>query len=225
MALKHSCELVRNHWGVGAQRWKEGNSNSGRLGDMEPARLITRKRAWWSMERKRRRKKGYHSAIRMPPNDQEVKGTLGPSTGLRDGEQREVGCAERTGYSQCPPVRNGVAANYGQGLRDGVAGEYCSVRWRRREIWVCAMVSRTNTGLRDGVTGGHLLEGLPEDALGRAWSRGDREGDVDGSRAWSRADAMVACARGSVEEVITGRRFRGSSACFIPPRHADGFDQ
>ncbi|KAJ6540996.1 hypothetical protein DFH09DRAFT_1394912 [Mycena vulgaris] len=57
MALKHSCELVRNHWGVGAQRWKERNSNSGRLGDMEPARLITRKRAWWSMERKRRRKK------------------------------------------------------------------------------------------------------------------------------------------------------------------------
>ncbi|KAJ7271580.1 hypothetical protein C8J57DRAFT_1715935 [Mycena rebaudengoi] len=30
---------------------------------------------------------GYHSALRVPPNDQEVRETLGPSTGLRDGAQ------------------------------------------------------------------------------------------------------------------------------------------
>ncbi|KAJ7451463.1 hypothetical protein B0H11DRAFT_2075714 [Mycena galericulata] len=172
---------------------------------------------------------GYRSASRVPPCDQVVKGTRVPNTGLRSGglgehrpntcllggeqvavyfpdsvlgrQGHQLGRTGGTGYSQCPHGPHG---------RD--MGHDRLARWRRR--WASSLTwLGLGTVAMGGWTGlshtperrGNLFLRFRPALIRHCWGC---EGNFTRSRACSRKDAKVLCARGSVDEVVTGRSAR-----------------
>ncbi|KAJ7503755.1 hypothetical protein B0H11DRAFT_1984177 [Mycena galericulata] len=129
-----------------------------------------------------------------------------PNTCLLGGEQVAIyfpdsvlGRQGHRGYSQCPHGPHGrlwAAANYAGG-RD--MGHDRLARWHRR--WAASL---TWLGLGTDGVDQDLLYGAQVEiySFGRCWGC---EGNFTRSRACSRKDAKVLCARGSVDKVVTGR--------------------
>ncbi|KAJ7508048.1 hypothetical protein B0H11DRAFT_1966559 [Mycena galericulata] len=143
-------------------------------------------------------------------------GEYRPNTCLLGGEQvaiyfpdsilgrrgHRLGRTGWTGYSQCPHGPHGrlwAAANYAGG-RD--MGHNRLARWRRRWASSLTWLGLGTVAMGGWMGCGNLFLRFRPALIRHCWGC---EGNFTRSRACSRKDAKVLCARGSVDEVVTGR--------------------